>query len=148
MFIKFVFKISMEFSIVSSWKLQWWSLLYDYKKCISLTFQSQKSSKVNRVFIVPFLPAFYQVLVTFFFGCVCMFFTFLFSWVCFSWKKTNGKCEEGCLWTWQEQFSTVACFHANSFACVCFRMDTNVYFCVSIYLWVDLFMSTYVCMSV
>lgn len=79
MFVKFVFKISMEnFSIVSSGKLLRRSLSYDYEKCLSLTFQSQNSSKVNGVFIVPFLPAFYQVLVTFFFVCVCVFFHFFF----------------------------------------------------------------------
>lgn len=130
MFITFVFKISMEFSIVSMGK----SLQYDYEKCLSLTFQSQNSSKVNGVFIVPFLPAFYQVLVTFFFVCVCVFFLlFLFSWACFSWKKTNGKCEEGCLWTWQEQLSTMACAHANPNACVCVCFSERTQMCTSVF---------------
>lgn len=145
MFITFVFKISMEFSIVSMGK----SLQYDYEKCLSLTFQSQNSSKVNGVFIVPFLPAFYQVLVTFFFVCVCVFFLlFLFSWACFSWKKTNGKCEEGCLWTWQEQLSTMACAHANPNACVFLWEDTNVYFSISICLcvWICSWACIYACL--
>lgn len=77
MYNKFVFEISVEFSIVSSGT---WLRPYDCVKCLTLTFQSQNSSKVNGVLIVPFLSAFYQGLVTFFF--VCMFLFYLFFFLC------------------------------------------------------------------
>lgn len=61
----------------------WRSPHYDCVKCFTLTFWSENSSKVNWALIVPFLPAFYQGLVTFFFVCLCAFPNlFFFSCVC------------------------------------------------------------------
>lgn len=108
----FFLKISLEISIVSEGTWPRRSPHYDCVKCFALTFLSKNSSKVNWALIVPFLPAFYQGLVTFFFVCLCAFPTaFSFSCVsvcagvcvCFfsSWKMTNGKCENGSLWTWR-----------------------------------------------
>lgn len=103
--VRFVFKIPVEISIVSlgTWPRR--SPHYDYVKCFTLTFLSQNSSKVNWALIVPFLPAFYQGLVTFFFVCLCafpnlFFFPCVYAGVFFPWKMTNGKCENGSLWTW------------------------------------------------
>lgn len=79
----FFLKISLEISIVSVGTWPWRSPHYDCVKCFTLTFQSENSSKVNWALIVPFLPAFYQGLVTFFFVCLCAFPNlFFFSCVC------------------------------------------------------------------
>lgn len=105
MLVRFVFKIPLEISIVTLGTWPQRSPHYDYVKCFTLTFLSQNSSKVNWAFIVPFLPAFYQGLVTFFFVCLCAFpnlFFFLSVSVCvFPWMMTNGKCENDSLWTWR-----------------------------------------------
>ena len=73
----FFLKYQWNFPLSARGKLLQRSLSCAYEKYLSLTFQSQNSSKVNGVFIVPFLPAFYQVRVTFFFVRACVFSFFL-----------------------------------------------------------------------
>lgn len=61
-------------------------------KCLTLTFQSHNSSKVNGIFIVPFRSAYYQVLVTFFFLCVCVF-SLTFSFILTVFFLEEDKCQ-------------------------------------------------------
>lgn len=145
----FFLKISLEISIVSVGTWPWRSPHYDCVKCFTLTFQSENSSKVNWALIVPFLPAFYQGLVTFFFVCLCAFPNlFFFSCVCArgffffsSWKMTNGKSENGSLWTWRLPRSSHMCSEVFQRVCVfvhrheCTYARLQKYVCVGVSVW-------------
>lgn len=103
MFIEFVFDTSMEFSIVSLGEMAAAvTSVYDYEKCLSLTFQSENSSK-SKLSLHCSLPPCFLSSPCDIFLCVCMcvfFFFLLFSFflrVFFLEEDKWQVCEEGCL---------------------------------------------------
>ena len=105
MSIKFVFDTSMEFSIVSLGEMTAAvTSVYDYEKCLSLTFQSENSSK-SKLSLHCSLPPCFLSSPCDIFLCVCMCVFFFFFFLLFSFflsvffleEDKWQVCEEGCL---------------------------------------------------
>lgn len=142
------FKMSLGFSIVCMGKIAGGHLGMTMKMpFFDLLEQKQFKSKQSLMF--PSSLLFIKTLWHFSLWGYACFCTFPFFLSVFSRKKTNGKCKEGCIWSWQKQWSTEA--HASLFVCVYMwtQMCTSLFHFVCAYGHgcVYLFMRMYICMS-